>query len=640
MAQLATWLAAGALAQAPLVQTWPGLHCVSLPQAGFRQMPSSQTWGDAHSEGPWQTAVQMELTHTHDPAALQSAADWQLDPASGVLCALPWLQAERAAMAQSAKNEPDNLCIRIPSTLDEYFLRRLEKARRVEDMTLAVKTQCGKLLNSFPPLLRWPLMLLALFALLAQGLPSQQQLEAALREALAASCPKQNVAFDADLTRGCRAFADAAQAGRAQLSGSAVAFYASLESSEPAPLAGVATVEPAARADRAVSDLFPRSCRLNRIGVAAAELPGGRSAVVCALSALHGTDLRPIPGRVEELETVIVAGTLAPELSRPRLFVTHPSGDVEEMGLIASGGEFSTRVMLRETGEHSIEILADGPGGPQVAALRRVFAGVKPPRAPPAEVKMGKGLSGVEAAIAQLRASRGLPALLRDDELDSIAEAHCKEMARLRTFAHVLPTDGSLTDRLRGRGYPYRSAGENIGLSDDAASAHEAIVGSPAHLANLLDPRHRKLGLGQVRGPTPDGGEGLYLTEVLAAPVVNSADPAADVAKLLFAERRKRGLPELARDAALDKVASAEVRAAADAGALKLQGDAAGKALERKSGLESAVAELFVGSAPDEAANSKNLAEPRWKYLGVAAVYASSRTYGSGRLWVVLVYGR
>jgi uncharacterized protein YkwD len=401
----------------------------------------------------------------------------------------------------------------------------------------------------------------------------------------------------------------------------------------------VATVEPASQADRAVGELFPRSCRLNRVGAAAASLPG-KGAVVCALTALHGTDLRRIPGSVEELDTVIVAGTLAADLSRPRLFVTHPTGEVEEIGLTASGGEFTTRVTLRETGEHSIEILADGPGGPQVAALRRVFAGVRPPQSPPPEVKMGKGLAGVEAAIAALRASRGLPALQRDSELDTVAEQHCREMARLKSFAHVLPSDGSLTDRLRVAGYSYRSAGENIGLSEDVATAHEAIVGSPAHLANLLDPRHRLIGLGQFRGPTAEGSEGLYLTEVLVAPIVGSADPAGEVVKLLAAERRKRGLPELSRDAALDQVAGNEVRAAASAGVLKLQGDAAGKALEKIPDLRSAVAELYVGSAPDEAATSKNLGDARWRRLGVGAIYSSSRAYGAGRLWIVLLFGR
>jgi uncharacterized protein YkwD len=482
-------------------------------------------------------------------------------------------------------------------------------------------------------------MLLALFLLLADSLSTQQQLEAGLREALLGSCPSQKISLDADLTRACRSFVDAARTGKTALSGSAASFYASIESSEPAPVAGVATVDVASRADRAVGELFPRSCHLNRIGVAAAELPG-RGAVVCALSAMHGTDLRRIPGSVEEMDTVVVAGRLAPELSRPRLFVTHPTGEVEEMGLTASGGEFSTRVSLRETGEHSIEILADGPGGPQVAALRRVFAGVKPPSAPPPELKMGPGLEGVEAAIAALRAARGLPALQRDPELDAVAEAHSREMVRLRTFAHVLSTDGSLTDRLRGRGYAYRSAGENIGLSDDAATAHVAIVGSPAHLANLLDPRHRRLGLGQVRGQTADSGEGVYLTEVLASPVISSADPAADVARLLAEERRKRGLSNLVRDPALDQIASREVRAAAGSAFLKLQGDVAGQALEKVPDLKSVVAELFVGSAPEEAANSKNLGDGRWERLGVGAIYASSKTYGPGRLWVVLLYGR
>jgi hypothetical protein len=41
--QDATWLAAGAVAQAPSRQTWPLLHCPSLPHAGERQTASSQT---------------------------------------------------------------------------------------------------------------------------------------------------------------------------------------------------------------------------------------------------------------------------------------------------------------------------------------------------------------------------------------------------------------------------------------------------------------------------------------------------------------------------------------------------------------------------------------------------------------------
>jgi uncharacterized protein YkwD len=480
---------------------------------------------------------------------------------------------------------------------------------------------------------------LAVLVLLADAVPPQSRLEAAAVEGIAGSCPGREVSIDPDLTRACRDYAAAVKAGVAPVSGPAASFYASLESYEPSPVVGIATVSPASRADRAAGDLFPKSCRFNRIGVAAAEVPTG-GAVVCALTALHGTTLQRIPGQVEPGRSVAVSGTLAEVLRAPRLFVTRPSGEVEEMKLPSEGPAFSATVLLKERGEHSIEVLAEGPGGPQVAAIRRVFAGVPRPSRPPPEGPARTGLAGVEESIARLRASHGLPALQRDRELDAAAEAHSREMARLRTFAHVLPTDGSPGDRLRARGYAFRSVGENIGLSSDIGTAHEAIVSSPAHLANLLDPHHRRLGLGAATGLTADGGEGVYLTEVLAAPVIGSADPAGEVARFLAGERQKRGLPALQRDPALDGIAAREVRHVAQADEMKLDRDLAERAVEGVPDLSSAVAELFAGTGPDDVASSKNLAEPKWTRLGVGALYATSKRYGPGRLWVLLLYGR
>jgi uncharacterized protein YkwD len=482
-------------------------------------------------------------------------------------------------------------------------------------------------------------VLLALLLLLADALPAQSRIEASALEGIAGSCPGRKVTIDPDLTRACRAYTAAVEDQRAPVSGPAASFFASLESYEPSPIAGIATVSPASRADRAASELFPKSCRFNRIGVAASGLPEG-GAVVCALTVNHGTTLERIPGRIEPGQSVAVSGTLESGLRKPRLFVTRPSGDVEEIGLLSTGASFSAKVPLKDRGEHSIEVLAEGPGGPQVAGIRRVFAGVPPPSRPPPEGRTGDGLNGVDQAIARLRASHGLPPLQRDGELDAAAEAHSLEMARLRTFAHVLPTTGSLSDRLRARGYAYRSIGENIGLSSDVGTAHEAIVGSPAHLANLLDPHHRRFGLGAASGLTADGAEGVYLTEVFTAPVIGSPDPAGEVARFIAGERKKHGLPPLQRDAGLDRVASREVQATASSDQMKLDRTLAGRALHETNDLSSAVAELYVGSAPEEVGSSKNLAERKWTHIGVGALYASSRQYGPGRLWVLLLYGR
>ncbi len=487
-------------------------------------------------------------------------------------------------------------------------------------------------------------VLTAALPLAAQArLPDQRALEAALRESVAASCPSVTFALDPELGRAAQAFARAVQAGRALVTGSALGFYAALESAEPSPTAGVAIVSPPSRADRAVGDLFPRGCRFNRAGVGAATLSGDR-AVVALVTAAHTTELAPIPGQVQVGATVAVDATLAPGLSAPRLFLLRPGGEAQEQHLTADGNRVTARVTLRARGEYTLEVLATGPGGPQVAAIRRIFVGVAPPDAPPPEKsRSDTGVSAVEHAIARLRAAHGLPALQRDRALDAVAEAHSREMARTRTFAHVLPSDGSMTDRLRKAGYAYRSAGENIGLSVDALSAHEAVASSPAHLANLLDPHHRRLGLGVANGISPDGAEGVYLTELMAAPIESARDPQADVARLLLEKRRALGLRPLARDKKLDAVAAENVRALASSGrdlSLDFQRSVVGEALRSEPKLRSAVAEMYVGSGADATRASANAADGSWTRLGIGAVYASSEAYGSGRLWVVLVYAR
>ena len=141
-------------------------------------------------------------------------------------------------------------------------------------------------------------MLAAFFLLLTDALLPQPRLESIFFRSIAASCPGRKVLPDKDLTRACARYLEAVREGKTEANGSAVTFYASLESAEPAPVAGIARVSPASRAERAVGDLFPRTCRFNRAGVAAA-LIGPDEALVCALTADHQADLAHIPGTVE-----------------------------------------------------------------------------------------------------------------------------------------------------------------------------------------------------------------------------------------------------------------------------------------------------------------------------------------------------
>ena len=112
------------------------------------------------------------------------------------------------------------------------------------------------------------------------------------------------------------------------------------------------------------------------------------------------------------------------------------------------------------------------------------------------------------------RVSRGLNALTVDPLLVTVARGHSAEMCDLNYFDHHSPTAGQVTpmDRyLKGihdNGLdtpPYLLVGENIyycSVSNDTynvAYGHQALMNSPGHRANILEPRFVKVGVGIYR---------------------------------------------------------------------------------------------------------------------------------------------
>ncbi len=118
------------------------------------------------------------------------------------------------------------------------------------------------------------------------------------------------------------------------------------------------------------------------------------------------------------------------------------------------------------------------------------------------------------AAINIERTQRGLEPLASDPLLCVTARAHCREMCSLDYFEHRSPTPGletPLNRYLAGRrawGEDPPSAalvGENIfyaSVSDseyNVAYAHQRLMASPGHRANILEPRFTRVGVGLHR---------------------------------------------------------------------------------------------------------------------------------------------
>lgn len=102
--------------------------------------------------------------------------------------------------------------------------------------------------------------------------------------------------------------------------------------------------------------------------------------------------------------------------------------------------------------------------------------------------------------VNQERTSRGLKALKMDDALRRLARAHSKDMFERGYFAHVNPDGKDPFDRMKDAGIVFRVAGENLALAPNVELAHQGLMNSPGHRANILTAEFKLVGIGCIDG--------------------------------------------------------------------------------------------------------------------------------------------
>ena len=291
-------------------------------------------------------------------------------------------------------------------------------------------------------------------------------------------------------------------------------------------------------------------------------------------------------------------GTLAldllPSLDRPALFVTRPDGEVERFDAVPLAEGWRIEWAPGELpGELLLEVVAQGPRGPEVAALWRerrvppagrpssagalpdpndpfpgqgrpawdpyeerapahsaegawiVGAGETPDRSPRPEDAMAAE-DHLWRLIQNARVARDLPALSRNVAMTRAARQHAGEIARGEPFGHHT-SSGTALDRLTAHGVPASRATENVALASHVAEAHAALMASPAHRANLLDAGVQDGAVGVVLQRDARGRWSAVVSEVFARPLPRGgAERWAELAlDAINAERRRQTLPEL-----------------------------------------------------------------------------------------------
>jgi uncharacterized protein YkwD len=113
------------------------------------------------------------------------------------------------------------------------------------------------------------------------------------------------------------------------------------------------------------------------------------------------------------------------------------------------------------------------------------------------------------ALVNEVRRAHGLNPVSADPAATELARAHSRDMLAQGYFSHVSPQGQDPFERMRQGGLRFRAAGENLALAGDVAKAHQGLMDSPGHRANILRPTFGRLGIGIVDG----GRHGLMVTQ-------------------------------------------------------------------------------------------------------------------------------
>jgi Cysteine-rich secretory protein family len=158
------------------------------------------------------------------------------------------------------------------------------------------------------------------------------------------------------------------------------------------------------------------------------------------------------------------------------------------------------------------------------------------------------------AKINDLRASKGLPALVVNANLVAKARSWSAGMAAAGRIWHSTLSDGITED--------WKKLGENVGMGGSVDGLHTAFVNSPHHYENLVDPSFGYVGIGIVMN-----GDTIYITEsfmqlmppkappVISLPPITTPTTARPATTTTTAPRPKPVVPKPVTAKALPPVA-------------------------------------------------------------------------------------
>jgi len=384
-----------------------------------------------------------------------------------------------------------------------------------------------------------------------------------------------------------------------------------------------------------------------RLGVGASRRkPDGSGAVVFALQG-SGISTSPIPRAVAAGSSIAIDAVVDPRYRDPEVFVTHEDGSTQRFALKqGSAGNLTSQVPCgARKGRQQIEITASDAAGSTVLANFPVWCAAEPPQA----VTIDPGHDDPPAAtpedaehhlLANLnrdRAAAGLPALSWDERVAAVARGHSEEMHRTHNVAHISPTTGSAADRVRAAKIKTGVVLENVARAYGVNEAHDGLMNSPGHRANILSGEVTHVGIGVTFGDEVSGRREMFITQVFTR-----VPPKIDRAGAIEAVRQKLAVarPALVVQPTLSEFAQKLVDAVAAGETFDVAYQRIKHQLEKVTWSYQRLASVINATANLDGLDGAGLlGSAASDDVGIGVAQGPHPDLGDNAIWVVLLFG-
>lgn len=142
-------------------------------------------------------------------------------------------------------------------------------------------------------------------------------------------------------------------------------------------------------------------------------------------------------------------------------------------------------------------------------------------------------------AINAERVQRGIAAMAWSEKLQESARKHTERLAANGKLSHQFDGEPPLQARIAATGFHYSASAENVALATHFDDLHPALMNSPGHRANILNPKYTAVGIGVVHK-----GDAYYTTENFSRATEDASTDEAEhrMANAINRYRKERGM--------------------------------------------------------------------------------------------------